>query len=375
MKKNKLKNITGNLLMLFIWIVYGFFLGNYMTSFFDEDATFASKIPFLFFMMVMFYLSVFVGTIIHESGHLIFGLMSGYKFNSFRIMSFIWIKDGEKIKLKRYSLAGTAGQCLLNPPEMKDGKIPVVLYNIGGSLLNIITGIIFLALYYIVGKTQIVGTAFVMLGFISIILGITNIVPIQTALITNDGYNTLDLYKNRNASKAFWTQLKIQEMTSKGVRIKDMPSEWFTLPSDEELQNHSVAAMGVFSCNYLMDKQQFDEADKRMEYLMSIDSGIIGLHRNLMMCDRIYCELIRENRQAVIEKMLTKEQQKFMKSMKNYPPVLRTEYAYALLAEKDIIKAEKIKAQFKKVTKTYPYKAEIESENELIEIARSKIEL
>ncbi len=375
MKKNKQKNITCSLFMLFIWIVYGFFLGNYMTSFFDENATFASKVPFLFFMMLMFYLSIFVATIIHETGHLIFGLMTGYKFNSFRIMSFMWIKEGEKVKLKRYSLAGTAGQCILIPPEMKDGKMPVILSNIGGSLLNLITGIIFLVVYGIVGKTQFVGTAFMMLGFISIILAMMNGVPMRTALITNDGYNTVELCKNRNAVKAFWIQMKVQELICKGIRLKDMPPEWFTLPSDEELQNHSVAAMGVFSCNYLMDKQQFDEADKRMEYLMSIDSGIIGLHRNLMVCDRIYCELIRENRRDIIEKMLTKEQQNFMKSMKNFPAILRTEYAYALLAEKDTVKAEKIKCQFEKISKTYPYKVDIDSEKELIDIARSKIEL
>ncbi|MBO7254165.1 MAG: hypothetical protein J6V36_02555 [Clostridia bacterium] len=61
-----------------------------------------------------------------------------------------------------------------------------------------------------------------------------------------------------------------------------------------------------------------------------------------------------------------------MKSMKNYPSVLRTEYSLALLFEKDNEKAEKIKNEFKKVEKSYPYPCEIDSERELMKIAEGK---
>ena len=109
-----------------------------------------------------------------------------------------------------------------------------------------------------------------------------------------------------------------------------------------------------------------------MAHLLEIDSGIVGLHRDLLMCDRVYMELIRENRREVIENMLTKEQKKFMKSMKRFPTVLRTQYALALLFERDAAKAETIKNEFEKVAKTYPYSQDIESERELIEIAKRK---
>ena len=60
--------------------------------------------------------------------------------------------------------------------------------------------------------------------------------------------------------------------------------------------------------------------------------------------------------------MLDKEQKKFMKSMKNFPSVLRTEYVYALLCEKDTVKADKVKNQFEKCAKTYPYQNDVQSE-------------
>ena len=56
-----------------------------------------------------------------------------------------------------------------------------------------------------------------------------------------------------------------------------------------------------------------------------------------------------------------------MKSMKKFPSVLRTWYAYALLAERDGEKARKIKDQFEKCAKSYPYPSDIASERELME--------
>ena len=166
--------------------------------------------------------------------------------------------------------------------------------------------------------------------------------------------------------------MKVNEQISKGVRLRDMPEEWFSLPSDEAMKNSMVATRCVFTCNRLMDAGKFEEADALMAHLLEIDSGIVGLHRNLMICDRIYVELIKENRSDVIADMMTKEQKKFMKAMKRFPSVLRVQYALALLFEKDTAKAEKIKNEFENIARTYPYSTDIESERELIKFAEEK---
>lgn len=57
--------------------------------------------------------------------------------------------------------------------------------------------------------------------------------------------------------------------------------------------------------------------------------------------------------------------------MKTYPSVLRTEYAYALLAKKDDIKASKVMEKFEKVAHSYPHLIDIESERELMAIAQT----
>lgn len=254
----------------------------------------------------------------------------------------------------------------MSPPEMKDGKIPVTLYNLGGSLMNVIASTVFLSLFILLKEVAFISTVLLFFTAIGYIIAIMNGVPMRMGTIDNDGYNAFSLTKSPEAMRSFWVQMKANEQLSNGVRLKDMPDEWFVLPSDEAMKNSMVAALGVFCCNRLMDAQKFEEADKLMKHILSIESGMVGLHRNLLVCDRIYIELIKENRKEIIDEMLNNEQKKFMKQMKNFPSVLRTEYVYALLCENDTAKAEKIRKQFENIAKTYPYPNDIQSERELM---------
>ena len=336
------------------------------------DKPLYGKILSLIGLLIGMYAGMIVQIIIHEAGHLFFGLLSGYRFSSFRIFSFMWMKENGKIHLKRFSLAGTGGQCLMSPPDMTDGKIPVILYNLGGSLMNVISGIIFLILFSVFGSVPMLSTVMLMLAVIGFVYAIMNGIPMRMGTVDNDGYNAFALTRNSEAMFAFWLQLKANELISRGTRLKDMPDEWFPVPTDEEMKNSMVAVRGVFACNRLMDERKFEEADRLMAHSLEIDSGIIGLHRNLLICDRIYVELITENRKEVLDEMLSKEQIKFMKQMKNLLSVLRTSYTYALLCEHDVKKAEQVERQFEKRAKTYPYPNEVQSEQELMEIAKKR---
>ena len=318
------------------------------------------------------YVALFFHLIAHEAGHLLFGLMTGYRFSSFRIASFMWLKEDGKLKGKRLSIAGTGGQCLMVPPDLKDGKIPLVLYNLGGSLINTLLGGLFLAGYLVFPDVLVLSPMLLLFAVVGFMVAMMNGIPMRLGTVDNDGYNAFALSKNREAVEAFWAQLKVGEQSAKGVRLKDMPAEWFALPTDEAMKNSMVAVRGVFVCNRLMDEGKFEEADSLMAHLLELESGIVGLHRDMLTCDRLYVELIGENRKEVIEEMMNREQKKFMKSMKRFPSVLRTQYALALLFERDAQKAEAIKHEFEKVAKFHPYAADIASERELMGIAEGK---
>ena len=371
-KKILWQQYIGIAFMMLIGAVCGYLMIMF-TDKFSDDTPLNEEILSLVGLFIGMYVALFFHLIVHEAGHLIFGLLTGYKFSSFRIGSFMWMKENGKLTLKRLSIAGTGGQCLMSPPEMKDGKIPLVMYNLGGSFINIILGVLFGVGYFLCSDIPFISPLLLIFAVVGIAIALMNGIPMRMGTVDNDGYNAFALSRNKEAVEAFWVQLKVVEQSSKGIRTKDMPSEWFAVPSDAAMKNSMVAIRGVFACNRLMDAERFEEADVLMSHLLEIDSGIVGLHRNLLMCDRMFIELIGENRHDIIENMLTKEQKKFMKAMRRFPSVLRTEYALALLFEKDKVKAEKIQAEFEKVSKSYPYKHEVDSERDLLRIVDQKL--
>ncbi len=371
MEKEKKKNFKlQNVLFIIIFIVIGFFCGILIGKYIAQKE---EPLISIIILLAAMYIMMFLQIIIHESGHLIFGLLTGYKFVSFRIGSFTIIKTNGKLKLKKYSIAGTGGQCLLSPPEMKDEKIPYVLYNLGGSILNIISAVILLLLGILFKNNDILNILCIMGAIIGIAYALMNGIPLRLGAIDNDGYNTLSMSRNPKALKALWMQMKASEMTANGVRLKDMPAEWFTLPEKDELKNSMIASIGVFACNRLMDELKFDEAEKLMREYVEDENGAVGVYKNLLKCDIAFCEMVEEVPNVEeVEKILNEQQKAFMKSMKNYPSVIRTEYTYQLLIKKDIPTALKIKDKFEKISKTHPYSADIESETELIQIAETR---
>jgi len=100
---------------------------------------------------------------------------------------------------------------------------------------------------------------------------------------------------------------------------------------------------------------------------------MVEVHKHLLNTDRIYCELVGENRAEKIEELYTEELQKFLRAMKKSPSTYRIQYLYAKYVEKDEKKAAAALAGFEKVAKTYPYPHEIAGEREMIAYAESKL--
>lgn len=375
-KEKKNKKFGSHVISIAFFAAMGAVLGFLMMSFVDwqmpEGISSGEKLFRMASMLVFLYLAFYIHLVIHEAGHLIFGCLSGYTFSSFRIGSFMILKENGKLVSKRLKIAGTGGQCLMAPPEMVDGKYPVVLYNLGGSIMNLIVSLLFLVIFLVIPQDSIFSLFCFLMVALGVITGLSNGIPLHTKTVDNDGYNAISLGKSKDAMRAFWLQMKMNEQLSKGLRLKDMPDEWFEMPSDEAMKNNLVAAIGVSVCNRLMDQHRFEEADQLMEHILEIESGMIGIHRNLVICDRMYFEMIHQNRQEIVDQFYTKEQNQFMKSMRTFPSVIRTEYAYAVLIEKDQDKAAKALESFEKVAKTYPYPNDINSELELIQIVDDK---
>lgn len=322
---------------------------------------------------IVLYLGVVLAALlqmaVHELGHLVCGLLTGYGFVSYRLMGWMLVKRPDGFKLKRFSLPGTGGQCLLSPPEPENGEFPFVLYNLGGVLFNLLAAVVSFVLALIPYGFFPVTAFWLISGIVGAALALTNGIPLRTKYVNNDGRNALDLKCSAEARRCLRAQLQINAATTRGARLKDMPDEWFAAPDKEALRNSLCATVSVFACLREMDRLRFSSAGRMAEELLRSDAGLAGVHRYILASQLLFCELVGENRPDVLETYRTKGYLRFEKAMRGDPAILCVRYAWELLANRDEPAAEAALAQFERVAKTYPHESEIASDRELLACA------
>lgn len=130
---------------------------------------------------------------LHELGHLLFGLLSGYRFAAFRF--------GPGLLAR----CGLLCRCVMCPPEPDEGAyFPISLYSLGGIILNLLSGLLFLWLYFISGSLLIVTLFSLSAGILGLGFGLMNALPVGRG----DGYNALWLSDDDAALHAYWLRLR-----------------------------------------------------------------------------------------------------------------------------------------------------------------------
>lgn len=365
-KKKKSAANTAALIPMIIGGVFGFFAGIFLAKNGMDKLAVPVWAELLFIIAVLFAVIV-----IHETGHLVMGFATGYKFVSFRIGPFTLIKEDGRIKLRLFSVMGTGGQCLLMPPETDSPEnAPYFLYHLGGGLFNIITAAICGIFMLITGNRTadlLLGTA----AFLSLIMGLINLIPMGKAT-ANDGTNLYLLKKSPALRKALYNQLYINGLLYQGKLPRDIPAKYFSDVADD-------GKMGIHSCVVPMlqgalavDTKDFTIAQAKFEYILN-DETLIPIYRNECICERIFCRILNGASEEEIEELYDKNMKSYVKQMKStHIAKRRLLYAYYLICKKDVASAEKEYEAAQKMRKTYPCKGELESELELIEYVKTK---
>ena len=322
-------------------------------------------------VMIAFYLFCIISAslaqiIIHEGGHLIFGLLSGYRFSSFRIGSVALVKTSAGMRLKRCSGSGTAGQCLMLPPEGGWENMKVFAYNMGGAFMNIITACIF---FLISEHTEgLRSDWFGAAGTMGFIYAAMNGIPVRGEMLSNDGANMLCLIKEPRLKKSFWVQLTVNGMLSEGTRLSEMPSEWFLPPEGYGTSEPMVSSLIVLGLQRLMDQGLYEKAIDGMKNVLGSES-LQGLYANILRVDLVTAQLLTSGKDADISILKDRQMKKFLSSGSRSPSVTRLLYCVALLAEGDGKKAQSLKKKFERIAAQYPYQGELYSERAMMERA------
>ena len=171
--------------------------------------------------------------ILHEAGHLIFGL---------------------------YSIAGTGGQCLLSPPDKEAADMPFFWYNAGGVLMNLITAAICTLVLLTTDLHYTADVFLTMMLVMGLLFAILNGIPMTSAGAGNDGQNIKALLRDRGLTVHLKKQLLAAEAISKGLRLSEMPEDYFINDEYTAYSDYIRMSSALTHLGLVIDKMQFDEA-------------------------------------------------------------------------------------------------------------------
>lgn len=322
--------------------------------------------------LVSIYLLYMIQMYCHEIGHMIFGLLTGYKFASIRFGSLIFVKMNGKLKVKRHKVAGTGGQAIMLPPEGELGEHPFFWYHMGGLTMNLILSVVALVGWLLVPESYWI-IRFLLLTFavLGLIVLITNGLPFTE--LGTDGANTILLSRDKEARAIVDRSFLIIGALADGKAIEDMSEEYFLYDKSTPLDNPLASAQAVNRVNYLIVKHRFEEALDLTDHILANATSINRLHSLILISGKIYMLLV-ERKDVAGAQHLQATYEKQLKQVASLIDVQRQQYAYNLLALQDETKAETSRQTFEKLAKNYPYPKDAESERKLMMLARERYE-
>ena len=227
-----------------------------------------TKYEFNIFLSILFQV---IGVVIvlplfvafHETGHLVFGLISGYKVLSFKLGPFEWYQKGDKVGFRMNPLTSFAlGQCLMSPPKKKKkGRIKFFLYNAGGLIFSYSLDLIFILLFFLINSVYI---KFLLIPVIAISLFLTLNNSVYQEGGINDVCNHMLIKKNPKYLNSIMYQLEMITNIYIGKRYGAKTSYE---PYYEEKLNHISYAVVQLRFLQAIDKDDFLLAKELSELL------------------------------------------------------------------------------------------------------------
>ena len=281
---------------------------------------------------------------LHEVGHLLFGLASGYKFSSIRLYKYAIVKDDSGYHVKKFNIQGTGGQCIMTLPEdTNPSRVPFFWYNAGGVIVNVVLVAISIVVLSCCDLGMVTESFFIMLAFTGAFIALTNGVPLSFNGLCNDGRNILLLMRNKRSRRFFLRMMQTASELSRGKRLKDMPREWFEdIPIDSP-KDYFLLANRINYAALLEDSGRFDEARRVYEEISSFEKDLPGMIKLEIGADHILMELLTTARHDIAETIYDKWLKAYINSSYKYSPIKTVAlYALALHHDNDPVRAKQL---------------------------------
>ena len=272
--------------------------------------------------------------ILHETGHLFMGKLTGYTMVSFRIGSVKLYKRHGKWALTHEKIPGTLGQCIMMPPISDEPeKTPVLLYYFGGGLFNLLTAAVVLP-FCIWSTNGYIREISILLFAISLGMAIINLVPAKI-ITPNDGYNIKLAMKNPAERKAIYNILQITGNHEQS--LGEMPASFFEYDEESEYG----ATMKMLRGYRHLDKDEFEEAELLFRQAAVNNEKSMKYYRLEASKELLFCMILRKAPKEEVDEGFNNELKEYLRKSSAYSfSSLRVLYTYHKLMTGDKKKAD-----------------------------------
>lgn len=350
-----MKNIKQFIIILFVSVLLGLSLGGYL-GVVGAEPSFDRMEFSIIIIMLSAVLSIPVHILIHEAGHGIAGLLTGFRLVSYRIFDFqIQRKESKWVKRKVH-IPGTAGQCVMEPKgNWQESNF--FFYLLGGGLLNLIVSFIllYISLELKMGKFWEI---FLGMAIMGVFLGLSNLFPLVLSGVATDGKNISILRSSTRGKQAIWSQLKIAALLSDGYIYKNLPEEYFFDFTGFYNENFLTRQMGILTASYWTSKGQVLRGEKVLAELDYANS-MQGLEAMVYSLTKL--EILRAKEDWILYKEIYESVKDLIKPLKNTEDGKYAKYIYEKYCLEDHSLAEKTWQEFLQKAETSAYKGVMET--------------
>ena len=359
-KDTKLKTILSWVVLIIGSFITGILLAIYAPNFLEDIDLYE-----LLLILLAFFLSLPLHIILHEAGHLLGGLLSGYNFIMFRLFNTVWIKTDEGISKRRQQVQGILGQALMMPPEDKDNP-PFLLYHSSGFLVNLLTGVLLIVLGNMISNSTVSLILYAVAGS-ALLLFLMNCIPMQP----NDGYNIVEQIKRPETTTELTSILRLYGEMVRGTSFTEL-QKYIHLDEIESIENPNNVTLLTAQAAAYQEQYDFDSARKIYAEIWEQRDDLLEPHKPDAYLNYLFNLLMTDPHHEDIAKL------KETTALKNYSKakladVLKTQAAEALYVDDDFTRAKELLAEGKPMIAQAPTVAEENLEYLLYEYLETEI--
>ncbi len=207
---------------------------------------------------VAFFVFLPLNVLVHELGHIFFGLVTNMKFVSLKLGRILFFRENKKLKCRVCISTVAAGECALFPKTDRRVRSCFLAATLGGAIFNFTYGIVFLLLYFLAEQHPVL-LFFEMFAPVSLIEGVAALIPVELDAGKTDGLVALGLIKKSPEEEIALRVLRAQAILYKQTFSEVPEALLFDVPVVRE-DLSALHALMLLRMQYLLWEGKEEEA-------------------------------------------------------------------------------------------------------------------